>query len=99
MIDKINKLLDSKDLDNILVAIQLAYTLPFEDFNGLLVERTTGYASHNHYKFRRNNTYYIMVRGHIVNLGHSNADFFKDSIDITPENYEGENTRENSKIT
>lgn len=91
MIDKINKLLDSKDLDNILVAIQLAYKLPIEDFEGLFVDhRFTGYQQQVNYKFRRNNKWYGMGRGaFIVRDYELKAPAFKD---ITPENYEGENT-------
>lgn len=88
MKEKINKLLDSRDLDNILLGIHLAYKLPIEDFEELFKQhRKTGYKEYNHYKFCREDIWYIMGRGYIVRTNHAPS-IPKISIDITPENYE-----------
>jgi len=88
MKDRIKQLLDSKDLDNILIGIQLAYKLPLEEFEELFKWRKTGYNQRVGFRFRRNNKEYLMGKGAILYAMGTNL--YKQQ-DITPEDYEGEN--------
>lgn len=90
----INKLLNSKNLPDILIGIELAYTLPFEDFKEIFREyRLTGYRELNYYIFKRENLFYAMGRGQLflaTPFDISNT-WGVTWIDLTPKEYENSN--------
>lgn len=99
LIDKIHSLLQSKNLNDIFIAIQLSYSLPFEEFNNIFNDRVkTGVLPQNEcYYFLRNKRIYYMgcayLGRHTTDV-ESYEDFLKSGInlnnkyiDLTPEEF------------
>lgn len=98
LIERIEQLLQSNNLDDVLIAISISYNLPFEEFDTFF-DRIVPTEDLPHmdklYYFLRNNKIYFMG----AYLGRSKTEFdtfeqfSKNSdltryIDLTPDNYE-----------
>lgn len=96
LIDKIHSLLQSTDLNDILIAIAISYQLPFEEFDSLFNEEIKPGILPNHgkgYYFIRESKIYFMGSDY---LGRSDKDYmsleefekaysFDNYINLTPD--------------
>lgn len=95
----VERLLQSKDYDDVILAVQLAYKLPIKEFEAIFdIESPVMIGTKDismkaqYYYFVRNGKRYAMGRSAIVRSDKGNIDHI---IDLTPEDYE-KTTRENS---
>lgn len=89
MREKVLKLLSSGIWEDTLLAIELAYYLPFTDFKQIFDATTVEFRNHQHVVFRRGGEIWL-VSTFIHNMsdwGRNSLSYHESLKDITPENF------------